>query len=266
MAHAPALPGIRRAEGVEHGTGLLADDLGRGKEHVRIEIALERNGARGRWRAGRQGQRAFQLAARARQAGRPVQPQRVALQRGGHVGQPRPAAFGEDDAGHHAPVGARAFELAQHAGRVGQAEGLEGAIGQHAAPAVKHHHGLRARVNLRVQVGGHGIGIDAQHAVHQVRAGIEHGFHLAVVVAGAAFHHVAGQRPGAARKANQRHAPGKRPAYGSHGVKHVAQPLHVGHGQAGHGGFVAHCMRKARAFARLKAQAQAHGVRHGEDV
>src|SRR2546429_4506070 len=38
-------------------------------------------------------------------------------------------------------IGARAIESGQHALRVGQAEFLEGAIGQHAAPAVEHHHG-----------------------------------------------------------------------------------------------------------------------------
>jgi hypothetical protein len=55
---------------------------------------------------------------------------------------------------------AGAFELRQHPGRVGQAEGLERAVGQHAAPAVENHHGLRAGVDLRVQVHRHGIGID----------------------------------------------------------------------------------------------------------
>ena len=33
------------------------------------------------------------------------------------------------------------------------------AVGQHAAPAVEQHHGLRAGVDLRVQVGGHGVGV-----------------------------------------------------------------------------------------------------------
>ena len=81
------------------------------------------------------------------------------------------------------PSAPMALELGQHARGVGQAELLERAIGQHAAPAVKNHHGLGARVDLGVQVGGHRVGVDGQHAVHQVGAAVQHGFDQAVVVA-----------------------------------------------------------------------------------
>jgi hypothetical protein len=89
--------------------------------------------------------------ARLAQVHGPVQAQHLAVQRL-HVLQPQAAALGEDDARHDLAVHAGAFELRQHARRVGQAEGLERAVGQHAAPAVENHHGLGAGVDLRVQV------------------------------------------------------------------------------------------------------------------
>ena len=81
-----------------------------------------------------------------------------------------------------------------------------------------------------------------------------------------AFDHVAGQRPGAAREADQRHTAIERLADRGHGVKHVAQLVHVGHGQLGHIGLGAYRFGKAWAFALGKAQAQAHCIGHGEDV
>ncbi|MEY4662476.1 MAG: hypothetical protein RLZZ239_949, partial [Pseudomonadota bacterium] len=72
------------------------------------------------------------------------------------------------------------FELGQHACGVGQAELLERAIGQHAAPAVKNHHRLRTRLNLGVQVQRHRIGVDLQNAVHQIGAAVHEGFDMAV--------------------------------------------------------------------------------------
>src|SRR5438105_3842717 len=78
-------------------------------------------------------------------------------------------------------------------------------IGPLAAPAVKNHHGLGAGVDLRIQVGRHRIGVDGQHLVYQVGALVEHGFDQAVVVRARALDHVTGQRPWAARKADQRH-------------------------------------------------------------
>src|SRR5256885_4661592 len=44
----------------------------------------------------------------------------------------------------------------------------------------------------------------------------------------------------------QRHAAIERAADAGHGVEHIAQLVHVGHGQLGHGGLVAHHLGKAR--------------------
>ena len=159
-----------------------------------------------------------------------------------------------------------AFELRQHAAGIGQAEVLEGTIGQHAAPAVKHHHRLGTGFDLGIQIEGHGVGIDRQDAVHQVRAAVHQAFHQTVVVRATAFHHVASQRPRAARKTNQRHTALQSFANGGDRVKHILQLVHIGHGQGGHGRFVAHHFGKLRPFALGKRQTQAHGVRDGQDV
>ena len=74
------------------------------------------------------------------------------------------------------------LQLLEHALRVGQAELLERAVGEHAAPAVEDHHRLRAGVDLRVQVGRHRVGVDGEDAVHQVGPAVEHGLHEPVVV------------------------------------------------------------------------------------
>ena len=74
------------------------------------------------------------------------------------------------------------LHLRQHPRRVGQAEGLKRAIGQHAAPAVKNHHSLGPGLNLMVKVQRHRIGVDLQHLVHQVGALVQHGFDQAVIV------------------------------------------------------------------------------------
>ena len=50
--------------------------------------------------------------------------------------------------------------------RVGQAGLLERAVGQHAAPAVEHHHRCAPGIDLGVRVGRHRLGVDLQHAVH----------------------------------------------------------------------------------------------------
>ncbi len=102
--------------------------------------------------------------------------------------------------------------------------------------------------------------------MHQVGAAVHQAFDEAVVVAALAFDHVAGQRPGAAREADQRHAAIQCLADAGDGVEHIAQLVHVGYGEFGHSGFVAHLLGKARAFTLGECQAQAHGVRHGQDV
>ncbi|MNN34750.1 hypothetical protein D3C81_1485690 [compost metagenome] len=106
--------------------------------------------------------------------------------------------------------------------------------------------------------------------MHQVRAAVHHRLDRAEVVRAAAFDHVAGQRPRAAREADQRHALAavldQRAADLAHGVKNVLQGRHVRHGEPGHIAFSAQRVREARAFALGERQAEAHRVGHGEDV
>ena len=167
--------------------------------------------------------------------------------------------------GMRAPACSRLSCLSTRPG-VGEAEFLEGAVGEHAAPAVEHHHRLSTGFDLHVQVQRHRIGVDRQDAVHQVRSAVHHRLDETVVVRASAFDHVAGQRPRAAGEADQRHAAVQRLADRGHCVEHVAQLVHVGHGELHHIGFLAHRMREAWTFAESEAQAQAHRVGHGEDV
>ena len=128
---------------------------------------------------------------------------------------------------------------------------------------------MRTRFNLRVEVGNEGAGGRIQNVVQQFGAAVRQGFDGAVIAggAGAAFDHVAGERPGAAAKANQGYAVIERGADGAHGVHDVAQfLLRVGYGQGADGGFVAQGTLKTRAFAFGKVEAKTHGVGHGEDV
>ena len=154
-----------------------------GKQHVGVQIAL-------------QGHFVADLRARLAQIDRPVQAEDFAVELA-HGFQPQTAAFGKHQArDHHAVVAA--LELGQHPRCVGQAELMKSRIGQHAAPAVENHHSLGTSVDLCVQVGRHRIGVDGQHFVHQIGTLVHHGFDQPVVVRTGAFHHIAGQRPGAA--------------------------------------------------------------------
>ena len=199
------------------------------------------------------------------QVHRPVHAKHLAGE-GAHGGQPLTPALGEDDARHDAAVAACAAQLLQHARRVGQAEGLKSPICQHAAPAVEHHHGLCAGINLRIQIGGHAVGIDGQNAVQQVWSRVEQRLDGAEISARCALHHVARQRPGAAGKADQRHPSGQRLADAAHGVEHIAQAIQVGNGQPCDVGLGAHGAGELGAFAFSEGQAQTHGIGHGEDV
>ena len=156
-----------------------------------------------------------------------------------HFLKPQTTAFGEDKARNG---GAVVFFLqqCQNLGRVSQAELLESAISQHTAPTVKNHHGLGASFNLGVQITGNGLGVDLQNAVHQIGSAVEHGLDQAVIVRAFAFDHVAGQGPGAARKANEGHTAIECFADGRHCIKDVTQLVHVGHLQFSHSGFVSH--------------------------
>ena len=226
------------------------------EQHHRVDVAL-------------QGHLVAHAGAGTAQVGGPVQPYDIGAT-GGDAFQPLPTTLGEHDAGD-ALACMLSLEAFHHAARVGQAEGLEGTVGQDTAPAVKDHHRLCTGLNLRVEVGRDGPCIDLQDLVHQVRAAVHQALHVAVVVAARTFDHVAGQGPGAAGKPDQGDAAapigqGQGLADGSHRVKHVAQLVQVGHLQRGHIGLFTHRLGKARPLARRKAQPQAHGVGHRQDV
>ena len=102
--------------------------------------------------------------------------------------------------------------------------------------------------------------------MQQIRPGVEQLLDGVVIGAAAALDHVASQRPGAARKADERCATLQGVARAAHGIKYIAQALHIGHGQAGHIVFMPHGVGELRAFALLKRQAQPHGIGHRQNV
>ena len=246
---------MRCAEVGQHARHFDVDLRWRREQHVRVDVALQRLAV---------GPFADQGAGTG-EVHRPVESEHVAIQCA-HGVQPQPAALGEHQSRHRLTIGAVAFQLRQHARGVGQAELVKGRIGQHAAPAVENHHGLRTGIDLRIEVGRHGVGVDGQDLVHQVRAAVEQRLDLPVIAGTRALDHVAGQRPRTARKADQRHAAIERAANRRHRVEHVLELVHVGHFECLDGRLVAQRSRKTRTFAGFERQAQAHGVGHGQDV
>ncbi|MNT24314.1 hypothetical protein D3C72_1597810 [compost metagenome] len=100
-----------------------------------------------------------------------------------------------------------------------------------------------------------------------LRIVVGHGLGLAEVLRRAAFDHVGGQGPRAAGEADQRHAAVELAADGADRVHHVAKVfLRVGDRQRFDVGRGADDLLEARAFAAFEVQAQAHGIRDGEDV
>ena len=207
----------------------------------------------------------IQQGARLREVCCPVHAQHVAIEHL-HVSQPLPATFGKDYARHGLAVCACALQLREHAAGVGQAEGLKRAIGKHAAPAIKHHNALCASLYLGIQAGGYRIGINSQYAVQQIGAAVEHVLDGAVVSTACAFNHVASQRPGAARKANQGHAALQGVAGAAYRIKNVAQLLHIRHSQPRNGGFITHWAGKDGAFTVHKIQPQPHRVWNNQNI
>src|SRR5213078_3981731 len=110
--------------------GDLATDGGRtGEQHVRIEVALERDAV-------------ADAATRLAEVHRPVDADDIGAERGDRL-EPGAAALGEDDVRHASAVGV-ALQRLQNARRVVEAEALERAIREHPAPAVEDHHRLRS--------------------------------------------------------------------------------------------------------------------------
>src|SRR3546814_15699632 len=85
--------------------------------------------------------------------------------------------------------------------RVSQRKLLELAIGQHTAPTVENHDGLRARPDMGIEILSGSLGIDGQHAVKTMRTAVKHGFYQALVVDSTALDHVTANR---ARSAEDR--------------------------------------------------------------
>ena len=102
--------------------------------------------------------------------------------------------------------------------------------------------------------------------MHQIRARIQHGLDPPIVAGACALDHVAGEGPGATRKADQGYAAVQRGTDRTYGIEHITQFVHVGHRQRRHGCFVVYRMREPGAFAIDETQAQPHGVRNGQDV
>src|SRR3546814_1916107 len=150
--------------------------------------------------------------------------------------------------------------------RVSQRKLLELAIGQHTAPTVENHDGLRARPDLGIEILSGSLGIDGQHAVKKIRTAVKHGFYQAIVVASTAFDHVAANRPRAARKTYQGDFARQFLANKRQGVKHILQPGHIGYRQGRHVGLGTDRRSEPRAFAIDKIKPQAHGMRYRQNV
>ncbi len=160
-----------------------------------------------------------------------------------------------------------AFQLARNAGQVGQREFPVHRRRQHAAPGVEHLQRLRTGRALRGQIGNHRVGVHRQQFVQSGRIIQRHRLDPRVILAAAAFDHVAGQRPRTAGKADQRHLAVQFAPDQAHRVHHVAQlGFHVRYRQPVRVGGGAHGAFELRAFALDEVQAQTHCVGHGEDV
>ena len=176
-----------------------------------------------------------------------------------------PPAFGKYDNGN-ASAFAFAFQSGNDLADVFKAELFKRRIAQDAAPSVENLHGLRARVDLGVEVGGNGLGVGVEDFVQQIGTRVHHGFDGAEFFAAAAFDHVAGERERAAGETDKRYAAVQCFADGADGVKDVSQFFHIGNLQLGDVGFVLQGAFEFRAFAFGKIQSQAHRVGNGQDV
>ena len=241
---------------LQHLDDFLLNDVLRGEEHIGVQITLKGfawtpHGTR-------------DLLSRTRKIDAPVKSQHLAVEVF-HLVEPQAAPFGEDDSGDRHPL--MGFdELGQHPLGVGHAVRLKCPIGQDPTPAVKDHHRLRAGQNLGVQVKGHRIGVHAEESVHQVAAAVEQFLDPPVVVRARALDHVACQGPWAARKSNQGHTTFEGVAYRGDRIKDVFEFVHVGHVECCHTLLIAHGFFKSGTFPQGKAQTQAHGIGHGQDV
>ncbi len=240
------------AVAAEHFFHFGTDRFGRGKQDCRIEVALQRDFM-------------ADLLPRDADVHGPVQADRIAAGVG-NAFDPQSAALGEHD-GRDAHAIFFLDQTIHDAMRVGQRKFVERRMRQYPAPGIEDHHGLRTCFDLRIQVSDHRLGGHFENVVHQLRLVVHQGLHLGVIVAAAAFDHVAGQRERAAGKTDQRHATVQRLADLRHGVGDVFQILaDIRHTQRLDVRFRLQRALELRAFAIGKIQTQPHRIRHGKDV
>ena len=239
-------------EVVENAFHLGADRRRRRVQHRRVQVALQRHPV------------AHPATGFADIDG-PVQAQGVtAAVR--HGFQPQPAVLGEQDHRHLAAL-VVADQTIDDALHVAQGKLRVGLRRQGAAPGVEDLHRLGAVADLGVQVVGDRAGQLVEQGMGQLRAAVDHALEVAEVLAGAAFHHIGGERPGAAGETDQRHPAVQLPADGAHRAHHIVQiTLRVRHRQRRDVLFGAHGLAEFRPLAGLEIQPQAHGVGDGEDV
>ncbi len=238
--------------GVEHPRCGCGDRIRRGVQRGRVEVALQRDAATG-------------AAHRLVQVQRPVQAQCIGAGLRQRF-QVQAGTLAEQDQ-RRALAAFAALQALGDALQVAQRELAVHGRRQHAAPGVEHLQRLRTGRALRAQVRNHRVGGDLQQAVQGLRMVQRHCLDAREILAAAAFHHVAGQCPGAAGEADQRYLAVQLPTDQAHRVHHVAKVLfHVRHRQPGDGGFITHRVAELRAFAFDEVQLQAHRIGNGEDV
>ena len=232
------MPRIAGAITVEHLDRFRRHDFRRCKQDARIEIALQSDPV-------------ADTPARVAKIDRPVEADGIATTAGDRF-QPQAAAFGKHDDGD-----AVARFFADQSGddplQIRQRKLPVSRGGQTAAPGVEQHQRLSAGFDLGVKVSGHCVGSDRQYAMQQIRSIIEHGLDPAIIAAGAAFDHVAGQGIGAAGEADQGNAVVEgSPDFGNR-VGHVTQAVvGVWRGQAQDVPFFAQRALETRSFAFAK--------------
>ena len=106
-----------------------------------------------------------------------------------------------------------------------------------------------------------------QQQVHRLGLVVHQRLDLAEILGRAAFYHVGRQGPGTARETDQRHPAIELAADGADRIHDIAQILAwIGNRQGFDIGKGVDALAKARTFAGLEVQAQAHGVGDGQDV
>ena len=159
------------------------------------------------------------------------------------------------------------MKTANDVSNVLERESLISAVGKRAAPGVENLHRLRARFNLSVQVRRHSASIDVKNGVQQIRPTIEHLLHRRKVLRRTAFNHVAGEREGRTRKADERHAVVERPANDAHRIRHIAKLVRwIRHIERLDVLFRANRLGEHRPLALHKGKPQPHRIRHRKNV